>query len=74
MVSLEAFAESTRLLEPDTRRAALHDVWIRDGMRFPSGMVERARVEARVRDDGKVTCELRSDFHNRRGIAAEHRI
>ncbi len=71
VVALEAFAESTRLLQPGAGVAALHDVWIHDGMRFPAGADEHARVEARVRDDGSVGCELRSDFRNRRGTVAD---
>jgi malonyl CoA-acyl carrier protein transacylase len=71
VVALEALAEGVHLLLPDADASMLCDVSIHDGMRFQTPDAERARVDVLLQDDGRLRCELRSDFRNRRGAVAD---
>ena len=71
VVALEAMVESACLLQRERQPVGLYGVEIHRAWRFPEGMTEGGRVHVQRRSNGELTCELQSDYRNRKGIITD---
>ncbi|QDU40500.1 Phthiocerol/phenolphthiocerol synthesis polyketide synthase type I PpsA [Maioricimonas rarisocia] len=69
VMALETLCE-TASLKADAPATLIEDVTIHHGLRFHTDRPQRARVVAQ-RNGDRVSCELRADFHNRRGALVD---